>query len=269
MIKIDEKKCTGCGACVKDCFPKVLVIEDNKAKHISKHCMQCGHCVSICPVGAVSIDDYDMDDVEVIKKYSVKGYDLLHALKSRRSIRNFTNKQIERDILNKLLQVGKYAPTGGNRQELTFIVIEQNIELFKAMIIESLGKQGEEMLANGTAPEIILPYIKIWVDIYRKHKNNIPFDDIIFFGAPTVILIAGDREVDAGIAASLMELSASTFGLGALYSGFITRGCQDVAIKKFVGLNEDKNVLISLVLGYTDLKYIRTAPRKKVDVIWK
>jgi len=44
----------------------------------------------------------------------------------------------------------------------------------------------------------------------------------VFFGAPIVILIAGDNPIDARLTASNMELVVCANGLGVLYSGFIT-----------------------------------------------
>ena len=63
MVNIDNEKCIGCGLCVSDCVADNIVIENGKATLINS-CLQCGHCVSICPMNAVTIPDYDMNDVE-------------------------------------------------------------------------------------------------------------------------------------------------------------------------------------------------------------
>ena len=36
MIKIDQEKCIGCGACVEDCFTRDLVLADDKAQVLNK-----------------------------------------------------------------------------------------------------------------------------------------------------------------------------------------------------------------------------------------
>ena len=63
MVTIDSNLCMGCGMCAADCIGKNILIEDGKAV-VKKECFLCGHCVAICPVGAVSIPEYDMEDVE-------------------------------------------------------------------------------------------------------------------------------------------------------------------------------------------------------------
>ena len=53
MVKVDENKCNGCGACVAVCPVNAITIENEKAV-ISDACVQCGACVSQCPQGAIS-----------------------------------------------------------------------------------------------------------------------------------------------------------------------------------------------------------------------
>ena len=66
MIVVDTEKCIGCGLCQKDCPAEKIVVREGKAEW-SFGCIQCGHCVAICPKGAVSIPEYEMEDVEEFK----------------------------------------------------------------------------------------------------------------------------------------------------------------------------------------------------------
>ena len=65
MVFIDQDKCIGCGACAADCVGSRIELIDGTA-HIKGPCILCGHCVAICPVSAVSIPEYDMEDVETV-----------------------------------------------------------------------------------------------------------------------------------------------------------------------------------------------------------
>jgi NAD-dependent dihydropyrimidine dehydrogenase PreA subunit len=53
-VKIDEKKCTACGACVDTC-PVAAIKINGKAKVDSDTCIDCGSCVDECPVEAISL----------------------------------------------------------------------------------------------------------------------------------------------------------------------------------------------------------------------
>ena len=58
IIRIDEEKCDGCGACVPACAEGALQIIDGKAKLISEiYCDGLGACLGECPQGAIAIED--------------------------------------------------------------------------------------------------------------------------------------------------------------------------------------------------------------------
>ena len=96
MIKIDENKCIACRACAADCLSNAIAFPDGKAR-IVKSCFLCGHCIAICPVSAVSMDDYDMAEVLPFQKetFTISPEILMDVMKFRRSIRQF-NKRAER-----------------------------------------------------------------------------------------------------------------------------------------------------------------------------
>ncbi len=58
IVRIDEEKCNGCGACVPACAEGALQIIDGKAKLISeKYCDGLGVCLGECPQGAIIIEE--------------------------------------------------------------------------------------------------------------------------------------------------------------------------------------------------------------------
>lgn len=58
IIRIDEEKCDGCGACVPACAEGALQIVDGKAKLVSEvYCDGLGACLGDCPKGAISIEE--------------------------------------------------------------------------------------------------------------------------------------------------------------------------------------------------------------------
>ena len=52
--KVNQEKCTGCGACVDVCPMEAIKIENDKAV-ISDDCSECGVCESECPNDAISL----------------------------------------------------------------------------------------------------------------------------------------------------------------------------------------------------------------------
>jgi len=62
VIKIDENRCTGCGACVKGCHGGALQIINGKARVINEmYCDGLGACIGVCPAGALELEEREAE----------------------------------------------------------------------------------------------------------------------------------------------------------------------------------------------------------------
>ena len=58
IVRIDEEKCNGCGACVISCAEGALQIIDGKARLISDtYCDGLGACLGKCPEDAITVEE--------------------------------------------------------------------------------------------------------------------------------------------------------------------------------------------------------------------
>lgn len=75
-MKIDDKKCTKCGACERGCPMDIKLLsysKDNK-RVLSSECIQCMNCAAVCPVGAVSMSSgFDVGRKELLNYCKMKG----------------------------------------------------------------------------------------------------------------------------------------------------------------------------------------------------
>ncbi len=67
MLRVDRKKCVGCGECEEACAFEAICVKDNVAVVDPNVCTLCGACVDTCPEGALEISsnsgeaDADLD----------------------------------------------------------------------------------------------------------------------------------------------------------------------------------------------------------------
>jgi len=117
--------------------------------------------------------------------------DAFEAIANRRSIRNYTGDSIPREDLEKIVDAGRLAATGGNRQPWTFIVITEKemIEKLKvaaewmdkaaAIIAVVLDPSSRWWLEDGAAAvenmliaATALNYGACWLEGYTTPREN-------------------------------------------------------------------------------------------------
>ena len=273
MFYINKNKCIGCGACEKDCFPNAIEMMDDKAYIKNEHCIKCGHCIAVCPENAAFTDEYDMEDVAEYREndFNIKEDNLLNFIKFRRSVRNFKDKDISQEKILKIIEAGRFTQTGSNLQEVSYIVVKDKLQDLKELALESLKDQGELVLGDKTLNNpLIKRYAALWVKMYHQFIEDPKKGDRLFFNAPVVIVVTSNTDVNGALASSNMELMTNALGLGTFFSGFFVRAAKDnKKIQDFLRVKGGHQVVTCMVIGYPDVEYYRTVPRKNADIVWK
>lgn len=137
---------------------------------------------------------------------------LMELIKSRHSIRKYTNRQISREALELILEAGNYAPSAGGGQRSMPVGV-RNKELTTKIGIMNLAKFDRTRLAGS----------------YVSKEQPSTIDDPTikngFYGAPAVAAVFAQnnfmfREADAFCCAENMVLQATELGI---YSCIISR----------------------------------------------
>ena len=249
-VTIDSSKCIGCGKCVKDCVVSSLYLEGGKAK-FREGCIECGHCFAVCPAGAVDMPGYDKTGcTEITPMTQIDSETLLQAMKSRRTVRRFKNIPVEQEKIDRILEAGRYAPTGANSQNVAYTILSDKKD--------ELERECVKLFRAG---------VKVGSKFSKALKNTDINDTFFFKGAPLVIVVSGHDSVNATLASAYMELEANSLGLGVLYSGFFC-GCTvlNPKIKAKLHLPRGHKAVTCMIMGYPDVEYKRIPPRKPVNV---
>jgi nitroreductase/NAD-dependent dihydropyrimidine dehydrogenase PreA subunit len=268
IIKIDESLCIGCRACVRACPGGLINMEDFPVpiENSWELCIDCGHCVAICPTGAIEQRFMGPGNCEPVDIHLIPQWDRVRQyLISRRSIRTFINKPIEKEKIVQLLDIARFAPNGGNRQVIKWIVINNPSEVRR--------------IAMMTIDWMKIVKVKNPA-LYKEAKLELfvqPWElgqDRISRGAPCIIMACAPKDERtappaAMIAIHQIQLAAPALGLGTCFTGSINTAAQGYApLVTLLGCPAGYVPFGSFVIGYPAENYLRIPLRKEIDVKW-
>lgn len=257
--RIDPALCTGCGKCAENCSVHAIQRGKNGAYQCDGMlCFACGQCAAICPVGAASLPGLEAPVEYVPERFDLDAEVLLNAMRFRRSIRRFTGEKLARTELETLLEAGRCAPTASNSQGVEFTVVDREFEQMREKIWESLARMARE---SGWEPMLRR---------YGQYREDPGAPDTLFYGGKQMIAVTSTGNVDGGLALANMELMAHAMGLGALYCGFAAHAIKsDAELREYFGIAGRRKLDCCLIVGRTDLKFCRTAPRNPARAHWR
>lgn len=245
IIEVNKDLCIGCSLCKNDCPVNNIVIKDKKSVIKEQDCLKCGHCVAICPKRAITMTGFDESPIEFTKQPVLNSDELLMALKSRRTVRKFKDEKVSKEVIEQIIEAGRFTPSAKNAQDVSYIVLGADKGKYEELAVKFFRK--------------IKPIVSLWM----KDAREVEIDENFFFKkAPIAIMVITKDKVNGALAASNMTLMAESQGLGVLHSGFFTTVANRLPkLRKALGIKQKKSVVTTLVLGYPNVKYRRTTQK--------
>ena len=292
-ITLDKNLCKKDGICTSVCPANIFVQEERLAlpKIVEEECcIACGQCVAICPQYAISHSEFPLETISKIMFENIPTSEqFFEFLKSRRSIRAFKDKPIEKAEIQKIVEGASYAPSGHNSQSTEFLVVQDKALLTRIseMVIEylkfeikrfanpffrALALLGDKELTESGLNEI--PGFKRLIRLYESDS------DPILFGAPVLLVFHAQRrvgfsDVNAQLALQNASLVAHSMGIGHFYTGWVVSPCRapmarnwNRRIPNLLGIPPENKIYGAIALGYPIPKFKNTIKRKSPQIQW-
>ncbi len=190
----------------------------------------------------------------------------LVAVISRRSTRKYADRVPERGLIEKVIEAGRYAPSGGNNQTTHFMVFTD-----KDVLSEMAGIVCHEFAR-----------MEIYENMYSSMKNSINAarrgNYVFHYGAPVFIVTAnrkgyGNAMADSACALENMMVAANALDLGSCWINQLHWLDENEAVREFMyryGLKEDETITGGVIIGYADAGLPERKPleRKGNPVTW-
>ncbi|MCL1826392.1 MAG: nitroreductase family protein [Betaproteobacteria bacterium] len=307
QIHIDTAKCDGCGKCIEVCkdFGLELVdehvpsaVHGQEARVVQKAriketsfagCIACGHCMAVCPWMAITINGRTLSQDDLFKLPTIRNkanYEQLMALlQRRRSIREFTDKKVEPEIIKKILEAAVTSPMGIPPSDVNVLVFdtkEKNHQFakdyceflksirwfvsrwFLALMRPFWGKETNEMFHN-----FIKPLFGTFTGEMEKGFNVVSYDAplmIYFYGSPYV------DPADPIVAATTAMYAAESLGLGSCMLGgihpMIQYGGKAKQFREKYGIRYTSREGLFVIFGYPSVRYRKGLKRTFASVTY-
>ncbi|MEJ5300084.1 MAG: nitroreductase family protein [Thermodesulforhabdaceae bacterium] len=167
--------------------------------------------------------------------------ELMEAIKTRRSIRNFEPKDVTDEQINQILEAVQWAQSWANTQCWEVIVV-RNPEM-KVKLQETLAKGNPATKAMVEAPVVFVLCGKLQAAGYYKGQVTTKFGDWFMF--------------DLGIAAQNLCLRAHDLGLGGVIVGLFDHN----KANEILGVPDGYEVVAMIPVGYP--AKVPSAPKRK------
>jgi len=285
QIKRLDNKCNNCMRCARECVAGVWRDVGGVPTPVAPElCNLCSHCLAVCPVDAIEHSGLDSSDVRAIKKKLIASDGYREVVMGRRSIRQYRNKPVPREVIEEILDLARYSPTASNTQNVAYTIVTDSTLLRRvSKRIFNMGVRTDKVLKGRPGKYLLKAFEKTGVgqtisrymsmfDYYKEQSES--GRDYILHNAPALILIHAPRKANfacdnCNIAATNIANYAYSLGLGACFIGFITMTLRyDRALKKILNIPAGHKVFASLIIGYPAYPYTNSPARKKPDVQW-
>lgn len=194
--------------------------------------------------------------------------EVIKTICERRAVRKYTQQEVSKEHIEKIVDAGKMAPSAMNKQPWKFYIVtsKEDIKLFSGEIVKAGMKSITEMSLKKVASAVVtgITHLSHGID-FLKAK------DPVFHEAPVVIFITAPKDnewaaLDIGMCAQNIMLAATSLGLSSCPIGF-GKFVEKTKDYSKLRIPETDQVQIAITIGYGD-ENPEIHERKQNTVFW-
>ncbi len=269
-LLVNQDLCTRCGICSAVCPMSIVDPADENTLPMVQDanaglCIRCGHCEVSCPSQALILN-YLVDEKVPVPAGTgaISPEDLGIYLKRRRSVRHFTSEPVTKEAITEILDIARYAASGGNGQPVQWLIVHDPNEVRRlAGITVDWMKtlKGSSHPMSGYIPSLI----SAWESGFDPVCRGAPHLAVAHIpeGNPVAT-------VDALIALTYFDIAAPAFGVGTCWAGFLSMAAAAYEpLQEALALPAGRTYSYSLMFGYPHYKTYGIPRRNPVQVMWR
>jgi nitroreductase/Pyruvate/2-oxoacid:ferredoxin oxidoreductase delta subunit len=270
-IIIDKNLCTRCNTCGTVCVMGIIEKASGSGfptipEEKQDYCLKCGHCESFCAQKALTLNFLVEEKLNIAPSDGlIKPENLALYIKKRRSVRHFSSKPVSKELIAQVIDVARYAASGGNGQPVKWLVIYDFIEVKR---IAGLTIEWMRTIQNTNHP--LAQYVPILISKWDSGEDFICHDAPHVLFAHTPYFEGFDDPTEAIIAMTHFDIAAPSFGLGTCWAGFVKMAVKAYKpLQDALSIPEGRKVACPMLFGYSSYKVISIPRRNPVDITWK
>jgi nitroreductase/NAD-dependent dihydropyrimidine dehydrogenase PreA subunit len=291
LININSETCKRCGLCGEVC-PN-LIMEVDRESGITLRadrlelCFQCGHCMAICPTQSIQVAglSYETDFFDLPKG---KAADLpfVEMVKSRRAIRAYKDRPVEKEVLKKIVKAITFAPPSITPLKIELAVV-QDAETMRKALPEMINSYDRFVKAMNNPVGRLFIRFASGADQFRVIEHHVipmmsshlpelkqGLKDTITRNAPAMIIFHAHRmvdnyETDVDIAMTYGLLAAHSLGLGCSPIDLVPNAIdRNQTLRELFMIPDENTPVAALIIGYPKYRYRRGIKREFRNVTW-
>jgi nitroreductase len=236
--------------------------------------------VAACPHDAITHAGMDMRGFAPATSCGISAEQMAGFLSSKRSVRLFSDKLVDRTAIERLIQVARMAPSAHNGQNRGFVVLLDAGQI--ATVEAAVAGWYRRLLIwlhpavlgalSLFAPRLVQQFEEAVPDLKRMVLDADRGASPIFRGAPCVIFIHGPKadplaRDDCLAAQHYLMLQAHAMGLGTCIIGYATVAAR--AVQRHLRLPRGHRVFAATILGHPAVTFRKTVDRRPPLVTWQ